>query len=446
MPGVTRGRAPRHPPLPPQQDPRYSSPFQRLARVHGLMAAGDAVMAVALADSLFLSISPDAARSRVLLFLALSFAPFVVVAPLIGPFIDRLRGGRRMVVRLVAIARLVIALVMVTAIDDYLLFPLAFAALVLQKTYAVSKSALVPTVVRSEAELVEANSKLGLISGIVGAIIVVPAGVVQLLIGSQATLVFNGMVFGAALVAATRLPKEVVAAQPARARERRELHAPSIVLAASALAYMRAAVGFLFFHLAFWLRDQDAGTLWFGLAVGLSALGTMVGNVIAPQLRKVLRVELMLIGALGLVVLTGSFTALMGGVGAGVLLAASVNMAAAVGRLAFESIVQRDAPDANRGRTFAQFEVRFQLGWVAAGIVPVLITLPGAVGYLIVAVFGAFAVALYVRGNRMVRAGRALPPTFSSRARDRLMPRDRDAPARGQERRPRPPSGGQRRR
>lgn len=444
MPDVTRGRAPRQPPLPPQQDPRYSSPFQRLARVHGLMAAGDAVMAVALADSLFLSISPDAARSRVLLFLAVSFAPFVVVAPLIGPFIDRMRGGRRMLVRLVAIARIVIALLMVTSIDDYVLFPLAFAALVLQKTYAVSKSALVPTVVRSESELVEANSKLGLISGIVGTIMVVPAGILQLLIGSSATLVFNALVFAAALLAATRLPKEVVAAQRARARERQELHAPSIVLAASALAFMRAAVGFLFFHLAFWLRDQDAGTFWFGMAVGMSALATMLGNALAPQLRKAVRVELMLIGALGLVVSVGLFTALLGGVAAGVLLAAATNFAAAIGRLAFESIVQRDAPDANRGRTFAQFEVRFQLGWVAAGIVPVLITLPGAVGYLIVAVFGGFAVALYVRGSRMVRAGRALPPPISSRARDRLMPRDRAEPTRGPERRPRGPSGSQR--
>ena len=48
------------------------------------------------------------------------------------------------------------------------LFPLVFVALVLQKTYVVSKSALVPSVVRIETELVEANSKLGLIAGVAG--------------------------------------------------------------------------------------------------------------------------------------------------------------------------------------------------------------------------------------------------------------------------------------
>ena len=56
------------------------------------MMGGDAAMLVALADSLFLSIDPSAARSRVLLFLVVSFAPFLVIAPLIGP---GHRPGRR---------------------------------------------------------------------------------------------------------------------------------------------------------------------------------------------------------------------------------------------------------------------------------------------------------------------------------------------------------------
>ena len=62
-------------------------------------------MLVALADSLFLSIDPSAARGRVLLFLVISFAPFLVIAPLIGPVIDRAAGGRRTVIQLVAGAR-----------------------------------------------------------------------------------------------------------------------------------------------------------------------------------------------------------------------------------------------------------------------------------------------------------------------------------------------------
>jgi hypothetical protein len=386
--------------LPPEQDPFYVSPFRRLARVHALMAAGDAVMAVALADSLFLSISPDAARSRVLLFILVSFVPFAVLTPFIGPFIDRMRGGRRMVVRIAAIVRFVVALGMIGRVDDLVLFPLALVALVLQKTYAVSKSALVPTVVRSEEELVEANSKLGLISGIVGAIVVVPAAVVQRVVGSNATLLFDAAVFLAAFVAATRLPAEVVAARPARERERIELHATSIRLAAAAMVTLRASVGFVFFHLAFWLRGQSAGTFWFGLALALAALATMAGNLLAPGLRRRLRVEVLLVGALGFVVLAAVGSALGGGVLAGVLLAPAVNFAAAIGRLAFESIVQRDAPDANRGRAFAQFELRFQLAWVCAGTVPVVIGLPGRSGPVVVGLLTTVGLVWYVSGLR----------------------------------------------
>ena len=69
---------------------------------------------------------------------------------------------------------------MASPIDKLALFPVVFGALVLQKTYVVSKSALVPSVVRSERDLVEANSKLGLIAGMIGFAAVIPAAILQL--------------------------------------------------------------------------------------------------------------------------------------------------------------------------------------------------------------------------------------------------------------------------
>ena len=115
------------------------------------MTAGDTAMAVALADSLFLSISPDAARTKVLLFLAVSMAPFAVVAPLVGPFVDRMKGGQRMVVVLVGVLRACVLVGMASSLDSLTLFPLAFAALILGKTYAIAKSAIVPNTVNDEA-------------------------------------------------------------------------------------------------------------------------------------------------------------------------------------------------------------------------------------------------------------------------------------------------------
>ena len=94
------------------------SKFRRLTITHAAMMGGDAAMLVALADSLFLSIDPSAARSRVLLFLVVSFAPFLLLAPLIGPVIDRAAGGRRTVIQLVAAARVVLALLMAVSIDE----------------------------------------------------------------------------------------------------------------------------------------------------------------------------------------------------------------------------------------------------------------------------------------------------------------------------------------
>jgi MFS family permease len=426
-------------PRPPAGAPLSATPFRRMARVHALMAAGEATMAIALADSLFLSISPGEARGRVLLFLAVSLAPFAVVAPLIGPAIDRMPGGRRLVVQIVALLRALIMILMITQLDSFVLFPLAFAALVLNKTYGVSKSALVPTVVRSEEELVEANSKLGIISGVMGFAAAVPAGLLSL-VSSRATLLFGAVVFLLAFLAARQLPRDTVATTAAAPEEVAELKSTSIVLAASAMGLMRATVGFLFFHLAFWFADParvktrdpaegstwvpielhfgpQFGKIWFGLAVSMAAIGTLVGNTLAPMIRRRVREEVMLVGALTLTAVTGLLVALLASTPMALVLAAVVNFSAATGRLGFDSIVQRNAPDANRGRAFAQFETRFQLAWVAAGIVPVLLSLPGAIGFACVGLIAAFAAATYAASLKRLHAGQPLPQSISARAR-----------------------------
>src|ERR1017187_4693421 len=69
------------------------TPFGRLALLHVVMTAGDTLVTVSLAGSLFFSISPEAAKNKVLLYLLLTMAPFAVVAPLLGPVIDRTRGA-----------------------------------------------------------------------------------------------------------------------------------------------------------------------------------------------------------------------------------------------------------------------------------------------------------------------------------------------------------------
>ena len=123
---------------------------------------------------------------------------------------------------------------MAVSIDSLTLFPLVFAALVLQKTYLVSKQALVPSVVRTEAELVEANSKLGVIAGLTGFVAVIPAGAAPA--DAARGLGHAGLLRRRcspyALASATRLPADVVAAAPTQPAERAQLHSAGLQLAA----------------------------------------------------------------------------------------------------------------------------------------------------------------------------------------------------------------------
>ena len=373
------------------------------------MTAGDTAMAVALADSLFLSISPDAARTKVLLFLAVSMAPFAVVAPLVGPFVDRMKGGQRMVVVLVGVLRAFVLVGMASSLDSLTLFPLAFAALILGKTYAIAKSAIVPTTVNDESKFVESNSKLGQISGITGFVVAGPVAALQL-IDTRAALGLGVIAFLAASLNAYRLPKMAIQVGQSDAREEEELHSPSIVAASIAMRTLRFAVGFMFFHLAFWLRKEIAGTAWFGLAIGLSGLATLGANFAGPYLRRRMRVEMMLFASLVFVVLIALFATWYDRVVGGIVLVAAVNAAAAIGRLAFEATVQRDAPDANRGKVFARFETQNQIAWVCGGLIPVIISPSGWLGFAGVVVISSVGAVLFWRAGGIVigsRGGRA---------------------------------------
>ena len=376
------------------------SPFARLARAHALSTAGDTLVATALAGSLFFSISPDAARTRVALYLLLTMAPFAVVAPLIGPWIDRRAGGRRSMVVLSAAARAGVCLLLVDDVDGLLLFPEAFAVLVLGKGYQVARASLVPGLVRDESRLVEANSKLVLISGVVGLAAAAP-GVALLQLGPEWVLGLATVVFGAATLAAHRIPRTRVAVAPAGPIERAELRGAGILLAASAMAVLRGVVGFLSFLVVFALRAENAPAWWFGVVLAASAVGALLGAGAAPRLRRAVVEERILLACLVLPAASAIGLLWVGGRASAALLAVVVGLCATAGRLCFDSIVQSDAPDANQGASFARFEARFQLVWVAGAFLPVVLPIPLSVGFVILAAVTAGAAFLYATGRRI---------------------------------------------
>ncbi len=77
----------------------------RLIELHGVNTAGDAMVAVALANTLFFSVPTGEARGRVALYLLITMAPFAVMAPIIGPLLDRFRHGRRYAIAATMLAR-----------------------------------------------------------------------------------------------------------------------------------------------------------------------------------------------------------------------------------------------------------------------------------------------------------------------------------------------------
>src|SRR5262245_28227343 len=69
----------------------------RLIEISAMHSAGDALVTVSLAGTLFLGMPVGQARGQVALYLVITMVPFTVVAPFVGPVLDRFRSGRRYV-------------------------------------------------------------------------------------------------------------------------------------------------------------------------------------------------------------------------------------------------------------------------------------------------------------------------------------------------------------
>src|ERR1044072_1801651 len=115
--------------------------------------AVDAAVAVALANTLFFAAATAQSKTNVALYLAITVAPFAVVAPVIGPLLDRLQRGRRGALAAPFFGRGVLAMVMAYEYDTWLLYPAALGVMVLSKSFVVLKAAVTPRVVPSAITL-----------------------------------------------------------------------------------------------------------------------------------------------------------------------------------------------------------------------------------------------------------------------------------------------------
>ena len=368
--------------------------LRRLASVHALHSAAEACFAVSLAGSLFFGVSVDAARPLLILYLVVTMAPFAVVVPLIGPAIDRIRGGQRGVMLASLAMRAGVFLLLAHDLERLAFYPEAFAALVLAKVYLISKAAIVPRLEPDAGALVKANSLLAVAAAIGGA--AGGAAATALLVYADATWVLWA---GAAVLLVATAVAAALPATPAPASvpflEVPELRSPFIRTAALAMGSLRLGIGFMTFHLAFVLK-RSGQPLWvFGLVLAAGSVGGFSGSIAAPALRRRAGEDRIIKIGLALPVAVAAVAALRFHVLSAMAVAASIGLAGAVARHGFDSLVQRQAPDVDCGRAFARFETQFQLAWVLGALIAVLARPSGWLGMLVLAAMLAYAAAAY---------------------------------------------------
>jgi Major Facilitator Superfamily len=424
--------------------------FQRLALVQSMSSAGDAMVAVALAGSIFFDVSAQAAESKVALSLALTVAPFAVVGPLLGALAEPGKGARRTLIAGSAVGRAVCCLLMAFWVHSIALFPVAFFTLVFSKLYMVTRAALVPGTVDQPGQLVLANSKLS-VGGSATAMLAGALGAGMLnLFGAPGLLQFDIFVYLACALGATQLRSGPAPVAPSRSQppdretteaaglasdvaagaspdRRRALARPGppkittperppvlglppggLQLAALSTAGLRAATGFVLFLLVFTFRRDSAALIWYGLALGASQVGNVVGALLAPRLRKIGREEWMLTAS-SVAVGAGALSAGLVHWGrewlVAVAIAAGIGLAASSGKLAFDSMVQRDVPSRVRAKSFARFESGFQLAWAFGSLLAVLVPMSLSAGFVAIGAVGLLGAVAFAGGSVRARRG-----------------------------------------
>jgi MFS family permease len=414
-----------------------SSPIGRLSLVQICMLGGDTLVTISLAGSLFFSISPTEAKSKVFYYLLFTLAPFAIVSPLLGPLIDKSRGARRAMVVISAVGRAIVCPFMAFYIHSLLLFPLAFIVLVFSKLYLVTKGALVPEVAAmaepdasgEQAGYAALNARLTLLGTLMGFVVALPGALIYKVGGSSSLLIVTSMVFVGAAVAGARLPvftkrqiglerdadgqlsnpppDQQVDHRSADLVRLQPVAHPEVLLGLTAMSIIRGLQGFQIFMLAFGLRRlPGVGLDWYGFVLTATGIGAIIGLVLIGRLRTRMTEQQLLLSALWLIAVSSAGVAVWGTLFAQVVLALMVGLAGAVAQPSFDAMTQRYIPPSAQGRAFARFATRQQLVWVLGSLIPVVIAFRLPQGDAVMAAVAALGGLTYVTSRRAIRAPR----------------------------------------
>ncbi len=398
--------------------------------------ATDAAMAVALANTLFFAAATAESKDRVALYLLITIAPFTLVAPLIGPALDRLQHGRRIALAASFLLRTGLAVLLITNYDGatktfppWVLYPCALAMMVFSKSFSVLRSAVTPRVMPPTIDLVRVNSRLtmfGLIGGTMiggaiaggfelafthlfhwpGALFVVVAVTVA---GAWLSMriprwveVTEGEV--PATLSYRNWPEEVRRASGAL---RRPL-GRNIITSLWGNCTIKVMVGFLFLYPAFVAKARDASG-WvqlgmLGLIGAAAAIGNFAGNFASARLRLG-RPSVLAVRCTLAVTAAALAAAVAGNLVAAAIVTLITSGSSAIAKAALDASLQDDLPEESRASAFGRSESTLQLAWVLGGALGVLVYTNLWIGLSVVAALlipGLAQTVVSFRGHSLI--------------------------------------------
>ncbi|WP_290515469.1 MFS transporter [Aeromicrobium sp.] len=359
------------------------SGLSRLLELHAFNTAGDAAFAVSLAGTLFFTVPTGEATGQVALFLLLTMLPFAVVAPLIGPFLDRFRRGRRWAIGSTLAVRAFCCWVLAGAINADSPPPsfyfAALGCLVASKAYGVTRAAAVPRLLPTEFTLVKANSRISL-TGTGAAAVSAPLAIGAAAIGADWAVRYAALLFVVGTVLAILLPTQVDSSEGEEQVDLTKIGSKGIdisrdvVNALRSNSGLRLLSGFLTIFMAFTLRQPPDSMGWngnatvlLGLVIGGAGAGSTIGTLIASatQSRRPERVVIaVLVLDVAVVTMVGVFFTWW----TAVILGLTVGLCQSLGKLSLDALIQRDVAERVRTSMFARSETLLQLTWVLGGL------------------------------------------------------------------------------
>ncbi len=368
-------------------------PLDAYALVQLAGAAGDALIVIALADSVFFSVPVGEAKLKVALYLLLTMAPLAVAAPALVPLLDRW-GHLRAIAFVSSAGRAAVALYAASRFDSLLLFPLAFLLLVLSKANGITKNGLVMAYAPGREGLVAANARLSRLTVIGGLVAAAPGLGLLKLGGSEPVVNLAAAAYAITSLLTLRLPRPRMDRVPGEVTKLGAI--PRLTAAAVGTAALKGASGFLFFLLAFALRGGNHPAYWFGILAVAAAAGAFAGDVIAPHLSRFLREEAAVFASLLAAGVVALFAVAAFQLPVLAAFAGFAGLATEFGRLSFQSLMQRYAPDGAHGRVFVRYDMAFQLAWVAGAFIPAVVPLSFRTGVAVMAGFYLILGVMYL--------------------------------------------------